>query len=154
MSFCQKCGNEIAPDAGFCQKCGTAVGSSAPAPAPVTTPVQQGAQAAGMPSDALAWLIAIYPLPIVFLPSWASFVVLFLVLFDVDRLLKKNGYVDRERLLAKTGYTALSLRLWALFVPPVYLYKRAKLLGQKTVLHWIWLVALIVGIIAAAVVYS
>jgi hypothetical protein len=77
-------------------------------------------------------------------------VVIGLAAFDVDRLLKKNGHVDREQLLAKKGYKALPLRLWAILLQPVYLFKRARLLGQKQVHLIIWSIAFVFSMCFAA----
>jgi len=115
---------------------------------------QPGRQAAaGQPTSAAVWALALSPLLFLF-PSdlWSipGCVVLCLVILDLHVLLKKNGHVDSNRLLAKHGYSVRSMRLWAVLVPPVYMFKRARLLGQKQI-HWIiWVLAfalsLIIGI--------
>jgi len=147
MSFCSKCGTEIAPEAAFCSKCGAAINEAA------SRHAQRGTNAAKRPSDVLAWFLAIAPLPIVFLPDrllniigWA---VILLALIDAVSLVKKNGYVDTEQLLAKKGYKPVSLRLWAFFLYPVYLFKRARLLDQKPIHFIVWCVAFSLAVILA-----
>jgi len=102
-----------------------------------------------MPSDVLAWLLAISPIPAVLLPgNWFVWVILLLAVFDVDRFVK-NAYVVREQLLAKSGCKPIALRLWAIFVYPVYLFKRAKLLGKKQTQFIVWCIVFPVCLVIA-----
>jgi hypothetical protein len=63
-----------------------------------------------------------------------NFAILGLALLDVRRLLEKVG----AQSLAEHGHSAKSLRLWAALLFPVYMFKRAKLLGQKQVHLIVW----------------
>jgi hypothetical protein len=54
---------------------------------------------------------------------WAMMIV------DANLLLEKDGYVRSRRLLEEHGYSSGALRAWAILLVPVYMYKRAKLLG-------------------------
>jgi hypothetical protein len=76
------------------------------------------------------------------------------ILADANLLLEKDGYVRSRQLLAKYGYGAGALRAWAIFVPPVYLYKRAKLLGvgQSHMVTFLITMAInFIGVIVVAV---
>ncbi len=51
------------------------------------------------------------------------------------------GYLD-ERKLRKSGVDTTAFG-WLAWLIPVYLWRRAKILGQKPAYFWVWLVMLI-----------
>jgi hypothetical protein len=124
-------------------------GSQVPEISNAPPPAQEGTNVAKRPSDVLVWLYFASLLISLFLPLGypqriIAIVAFFLICFDVDRLLKKNGYVDREQLLAKKGYKNIPLRLWAVFLHPVYLFKRARILGQKQLHLIVWCISFVI----------
>ncbi|MCZ5371430.1 hypothetical protein O5559_28715, partial [Escherichia coli] len=53
------------------------------------------------------------------------------------------GYLD-ERKLRKSGVDTTAF-VWLAWLIPFYLWRRAKILGQKPAYFWVWLVMLILS---------
>jgi hypothetical protein len=135
---------------------GTGGGFQAPALDPAANAVPQADPWAAdeKPNDALVWAAALLPLLLFFVSVLSGAVACFLMVFvgmglmGLDRyfLLKKDGYVDRRQLLAKHGYSDRSLRISALLYP-IYMFRRARLLGQTQIHLIVWGFIFAVGII-------
>jgi len=100
------------------------------------------------------WLLAILPLPLVFLPYGFAWAAVVLAGLDAYQLVKKDGYVDAEQLLTKKGYKAISLRLWAFFLYPVYMFKRTRLLDKKQTPFIVWCAAFVLAIALAVFAFN
>jgi hypothetical protein len=146
---CPQCGAPVQDGASFCNACG--------GPIPAGQTLGDAGAAAKKPTSAIIWALAFWPLayPTVCMASGTVHVLAYVVLLGLTYLavlglLILDPYillkgVGSRQLLAKHGYSAMSLRLWAVLFYPVYMFKRAKLLGQTQIHLIAWGVALIAG---------
>jgi hypothetical protein len=157
-SFCPNCGAALQPGAKFCPDCGQALQAvQSPTPPPPTQAnegdinrqamqVAPSAISEKRPSNALVWVVAVYPLVVVFWPDdwpimrFTSGVLLLLLVIDYSILSKNLGYNKRW------------LLFWALLLYPVYLYKRAKLLKQKPTYFIVSIFTILLSIIISFII--
>jgi hypothetical protein len=175
-AFCMMCGKPLVPGTRFCGECGAVAAEASPSSAeqPPVTPVASASVAAsptgGMPmsvcvptpgsaSNTVVWLLAFAPIiggiaesiiarsadtEISDLWFITVLLTLFLCVFDA-RLLKRNGLNPPK--------------MWAVFLIPVYLFKRATALGQNKAYFVVWIAAFLLSfgadrIVATALPYA
>ena len=161
--FCANCGKPLVPGARFCGQCGAVIADSSVtgAPAPSVARVAPGCVAAsptgttlaaGAASSTVVWLLAFAPLIGVISESliarktdadpsqlWIVTVLLNILLCSLDaRLLKRDGVKGPS--------------VWAVFLIPVYLYKRTQVLGQNKAYFFVWIATFVLSLGADRVI--
>ncbi len=95
-------------------------------------------------SDALVWIVSVLPLAGLLvvqaldLGALGSFLLFFIAYSALC-------FAD-ERALKTAGYDVSTLGVWWLFLIPVYLWKRAKLLKQVPAYFWVWIGCVVVSL--------
>lgn len=131
MEFCRGCGNEIHETALSCPQCGFASAIS-----------QSGEKV----NNTLVWILAFAPLLGVFLAGvlagatgrsinsfwWTTLVLNVGISMADERMLKKAGHPTD--------------RMGGAWLVPVYLYKRAKVLGQGNACFIVWIVLFVLSL--------
>jgi hypothetical protein len=126
--YCQKCGSENQAGSGFCMKCGTNLAQNTPS---------------GSPSNVYYWSLSLMPL-IVGVTGLALSTALessqaLIISLVVALLANITLVVADSNELKKIGIT--SNVLLGILLIPVYLYRRAKLVGSPQVGLILWSVA-------------
>lgn len=143
---CAECGAEISDRAVSCVRCGNPVATveNDLHDMAYQTPAQDTPQEPEpRVNNAFAWILAIYPLVGMLFTSGVFVYIGVIVTISLCAL-------DASQ-LKKQGIDVSSLRRIYMLIYPLYLYKRAKLLGQKQTYMIAWVLALTVGFAATLI---
>jgi hypothetical protein len=136
--YCESCGNGLGEGASFCSRCGRS--TSAPAPGAVR-PVRNTAPS--KPNATYGWLIASEPainflLALIFNRQLTSQMGQFFLLLIGAAIVIALGALDlwgmKRADLLRPGFA-----FWAIAVPPVYLFLRARITNSHKGMFALWM---------------
>lgn len=154
LIFCPECGTQVSQYAQQCVKCAYPIKNRLTPESDIQTENNLNSYEATNVNNTTVWILAFAPLIGIFLQSflygfmtsitnnfysynkfwWATLILnVFLCYLD-------------ESGLKKSGIDTSKINSWAIWIVPVYLYKRAEILKQSQSYFWVWLIVFFITI--------
>lgn len=141
--YCVSCGLELPINSNFCPACGSKGGT------PTDNTVEQVTVSQGIVNNTFIWILALAPILTTIIelilssgqglgPASIVIAVVFNTLFAV---------LD-EGAVKKAGFESSNLA-WAIFLVPVYIWKRATITKQSRAYFWVWIGCFVLDIFIA-----